>query len=74
MTTLNNAIRIWRQLKRVISVGVFGGGIYLLWLLYSGDIQGPVLLFLGAVLTGMGGFGMLFPSKVRVFNTTSSPD
>jgi hypothetical protein len=74
MATLDSATRTWRQVKRAISVAVLVGGIYLLWLLYTGDVRGPVMLFLGAVLSGLGVVGVLFPSKVRVLNTTSGPD
>lgn len=65
MAALNRAVWIWRQVKRVISVGLFGGGVYLLWLLYTGDLQGPVMLFFGALLTGGGVVGILFPSKLK---------
>lgn len=66
MATLNDALRIWRQVKRVISLGLFAGGVYMLWLLYTGELRGPILLFFAALLTGGGGVGMLFPSKVNV--------
>lgn len=74
MAPLVSIVWKWRQVKRAISVGVFGGGAFLLWLLYTGDLQGPVLLILGALLSGMGFVGLLFPSKVGVINTSSKPD
>ncbi len=64
MTTINKGIWMWRQVKRIISAGLFGGGAYLL---YTGDVQGPVMLFFGALLAGGGLFGALFPSKVNFF-------
>ncbi|WP_436926070.1 hypothetical protein [Halosimplex amylolyticum] len=67
MATLDKAVRIWRQVKRVLSLGLFGAGVYLLWLLYTGDLQGPVMMFFGVLLTGGGFVGSLFPSKVKFF-------
>jgi len=67
MATLDDGLWMWRQVKRVISTGLFGGGVYLLWLLYTGDLQGPVTTFFGALLTGGGFVGILFPSKVKFF-------
>jgi hypothetical protein len=67
MPTLDKAVRIWRQLKRVVSIGLFGVGVYLLWLSYTGDLQGPVMLFFGALLAGGGGVGVIFPSKLKFF-------
>lgn len=61
-------------MKRAVSVAVFVGGIASLWLWYTGDLQGPVLLILGALLTGGGLLGALSPSSVSVFNTSSGPD
>lgn len=74
MTSFDSILTVWRQVKRVLSTAVFVGGVYVLWLLYIGDIQGPVMLLFGAILTGLGGAGMLFPSKVRVFEDRSGPD
>lgn len=64
MATLQKAVGVWRQVKRVISLGLFGGGAYLLWLVSTGDLQGPVMLFFGALLAGGGLVGVLFPSKL----------
>lgn len=74
MSTIDKATSIWRQVKRVIFIGIFGGGAYLLWLLYTGDLQGPVMLFFGALLTCMGFFGMLFPSEVKVLSGRGGVD
>jgi hypothetical protein len=67
MATLDKEIWMWRQVKRGISVGLFGGGVYLLWRLYVGDLQGLVLVFFGILLTGGGLVGILFPSKLKFF-------
>lgn len=65
MSTLDTASHIWRQVKRSLSAVLFAGGIYLLWLLYTGDLNGHVMMFFAALLTGGGVIGMLFPAKIR---------
>jgi|GEM_PF-3960467 len=67
MATLDRALGIWRQVKRVISLVLFGAGVYLLWSVSAGDLEGPVMLFFGALLTGGGFVGVLFPSKLNFF-------
>ena len=67
MATIGRVVWMWRQVKRGLSVVLFGGGVYLLWLLYSGDVRGPVMTFFAVLLAGGGFVGILFPSKVNFF-------
>ena len=67
MASLNKAIWMWRQVKRVVSVGLFGGGVYLLWSSNTSTLQEPVILFFGALLLIGGVIGVLFPSKMTFF-------